>query len=126
MLFFFFKPVFYVLISIIGPAIIISIVFSIDPKEQPEWSKSYGSWTMNHAKRYFSLTVKMEDFESVNNAGACLFALEPHDVLPVRSPMAQFNPQLTQLNPNFMPNLTVSSGGVTTSTFYQNKRTVGV
>ena len=38
---------------------------------------------MKHAKRYFSLTVIFEDYDKVNDGGNCLFALEPHDVLPV-------------------------------------------
>lgn len=83
LLFYCFRTGFYVVVAFVGPIIAASMIFTIDPRAQPEWSKSYGKWTMDHASRYFSLTVKMEDFDAVNDGGPCLFALEPHDVLPV-------------------------------------------
>lgn len=70
-------------VAITAPIIVLSAVLPITAESQPAWTRAFGSWTMNEAKRYFSLTVKAEDPDAINDAKTCLFSLEPHDVLPV-------------------------------------------
>ena len=77
------QTAFYWFLSVMAPIFLLSAVLPIKAELQPSWTRSYGSWTMNEAKKYFSLTIKAEDYDAVNEAGLCLFSLEPHDVLPV-------------------------------------------
>ena len=77
------KTMFFYLIGPTFPLIMISAIYPISPNYQPQWTKALGRWIMNSAKRYFSLTVKIEEIELLEKTGVCLFALEPHDVLPV-------------------------------------------
>jgi len=63
--------------------VLISALYPVDREMQPSWGYTVGSWIMHHACDYFSLKVEFEDHEAVDKGGVCIYALEPHGVLPV-------------------------------------------
>ena len=75
----YFKPAFYILFVVI----LTSAIYPIDREYQPFWGYQLGSWIMHKACGYFSLRVEFENHEAVDKGGPCIYALEPHGVLPV-------------------------------------------
>jgi diacylglycerol O-acyltransferase 2, plant len=72
-----------VLLSIIVGLMILSAVTTIDPKKQPAWGYAIGRWAMEGAADYFRIKIVVEDPEAVEKSGVAIFAIEPHDVLPL-------------------------------------------
>ena len=70
-------------LTIILGLILISLLAPIDRKLQPKWAYSFGRWLMEGAAGYFHLKVVCEDPEAIKTCGVAIFALEPHDVLPL-------------------------------------------
>ena len=60
-----------------------------------KWAWSAGSWTMKKALEYFKMKVILEDKEAIEKSGPAIFALEPHDVLPLS--VFAFNDQIKNL-----------------------------
>jgi 2-acylglycerol O-acyltransferase 2 len=63
--------------------IFISMASPLDIKSQPKWGISIGKWCMKTAQRYFGLRLYFEDKKSIESCGPSIFAMEPHDVLPI-------------------------------------------
>eukprot|EP01038_Epipyxis_sp_PR26KG_P009544 gene9544-12855_t len=71
-------------VAIIIGIISISALLPIDRSKQPQWLFDViGAWTMKKATEYFHMRVFIEDAEAVEKCGQAIFALEPHDVLPL-------------------------------------------
>jgi len=64
---------------------LMAILVVIPPKAGYPWlSHTLGAWIVRHAVEYFGLALKFEDESGVRDAGGpMIFAMEPHDVLPV-------------------------------------------
>lgn len=71
-----------VLTTIVG-IMILSAVTTIDRKKQPKWGYALGKWAMYRAAEFFRIKLVLEDPTAVENSGVAIFALEPHDVLPL-------------------------------------------
>lgn len=71
-----------VLYAIIG-FISVSAVLPINRKLQPEFLMRFGEVVMHYAADYFKIKVVVEDVDALKSSGTALFALEPHDVLPL-------------------------------------------
>ena len=80
-------PVLYsfskLLFSLIFGVIVLSAISSINRKAQPKVFYDFGSWIINMAAEYFHLKVIVENEEELQSCGPCIFAQEPHDVLPI-------------------------------------------
>eukprot|EP01038_Epipyxis_sp_PR26KG_P009728 gene9728-13093_t len=64
--------------------VVTSALYTIDRKKQPKWGFAIGKWIMKSAADYFQFQLYAEDFEALEKASKpAIFALEPHDVLPV-------------------------------------------
>jgi hypothetical protein len=60
-----------------------STLYTTDRRYQPQWGYRIGEWVMHQAKEYFSLRVFCEDAAALNASKTVIFAIEPHDVLPI-------------------------------------------
>ena len=67
----------------ISSLIFLSAILPIDRKLQPKWAYAIGTWCMKKASEYFHVKVIVEDVEKIKTMGPAVFALEPHDVLPL-------------------------------------------
>ena len=67
----------------ISSLIFLSAILPIDRKKQPKWAYAIGTWCMKKASEYFKMKVIVEDVEKIKTMGPAVFALEPHDVLPL-------------------------------------------
>lgn len=67
----------------ISSLIFLSAILPIDRKKQPKWAFAIGTWCMKKASEYFHMKVIVEDVEKIKTMGPAVFALEPHDVLPL-------------------------------------------
>jgi 2-acylglycerol O-acyltransferase 2 len=48
-----------------------------------QWGWKLAEWAMRRAAEYFKMKVVVEDVDALKASAPCIFALEPHDVLPV-------------------------------------------
>jgi len=62
---------------------IISAIFPINRKLQPKLAFKLGEWIMNNAADYFKMRVIHENLNEINKHKQVVYALEPHDVLPL-------------------------------------------
>lgn len=75
---------FYYLTIAVLPFVIASAVYPLKDSAQPKWTKSFATWVVSHAKRYFKLKVIMKDEDALfADKRPLLFSMEPHDVLPI-------------------------------------------
>lgn len=89
--FYFFFVLFAPLLYVYSPAtltailalILISAVTPIDRRLQPSWGWAIGRWAMEGAADFFHIKIVVEDPEELAKSGKAIFALEPHDVLPL-------------------------------------------
>lgn len=70
-------------LTIFFGVLLISAVYPLEDKYQPEWGIKLGRWLMNQAESYFQLRIFCEDFKAVLKAQPGIFCMEPHDILPV-------------------------------------------
>lgn len=70
-------------LTVIFGLIVISAVYPIKVSQQPSWGLALGRWAMEGAADYFHIKIVVEDPSAIEKAGVCIFALEPHDVLPL-------------------------------------------
>jgi hypothetical protein len=68
--------------AIVG-LVIASSVAPLDPEMQPRWGYSIGAWALRSARQYFGLKLLFRNREAIQTSGPALFAIEPHDVLPL-------------------------------------------
>lgn len=80
-------PVLYMyckpLLSVIVGLMILSAFTSVDRKKQPKWAMNLGLWVMKKNLEYFHVKMVAEDQKALEKSGTAIFALEPHDVLPL-------------------------------------------
>ena len=69
--------------TIIFSSMIISAIYPINRKLQPKIAFQLGTWIMNNAADYFKIKVIHENLQEINKYKQVLYALEPHDVLPL-------------------------------------------
>jgi len=78
---------------------ILTISFILPPQFPGALGTKIGHWIMLQARKYFGLTVTIEDEEAlhkINKSGkTAIFAIEPHDILPYG--VFTFNPALKVL-----------------------------
>lgn len=72
-------PLFTVLLGLI----VASALSPITRSRQPQFCYAMGDWTMRKASEYFRMKVVAEDLEALEKSGTGIFAVEPHDVLPL-------------------------------------------
>ena len=81
------------LFSVLAAIIISSIILPINRNIQPKICYEFGSWLIAKATEYFQVEVMFEDIKEVQKHSPAIFALEPHDVLPIS--LSFFQPQGT-------------------------------
>lgn len=63
--------------------IILSMLYSTNRSKQPSWGYTIGDWINLKALEYFHVKMIIENELELINTKQALFALEPHDVLPL-------------------------------------------
>jgi hypothetical protein len=84
---FFWLPLLYLyqralLTAIIG-LMTLSLFYPINRKLQPKWGYAIAEVAMKKALEYFQLRMILEDPEAIEKCGVSIFAMEPHNVLPL-------------------------------------------
>jgi 2-acylglycerol O-acyltransferase 2 len=80
--------------------IIASAIFPINRKFQPSWGWAIGRWCMEGAANYFRIKIVVEDPVELSKSGIAIFAMEPHDVLPLS--IFAFNNSLSSIKGHTM------------------------
>ena len=73
------KPLFFTLAG----KFILLLAYPVSRDWQPAFCWKIGSWIMNASCRYFSCKVIFEDEDALKKMGPAVYALEPHDILPL-------------------------------------------
>ena len=69
--------------QIMGGLILASLVYPTARRFQPAWGWAMGRWIMRSAVSYFSARVVYEDAAALSAHDNVIYALEPHDILPI-------------------------------------------
>lgn len=71
------------LLYVILPVLLASLLLPIRRGLQPKILMRLGNWAMHGAAKYFRLKVIADDYDELKKCNQAIFAMEPHDVLPL-------------------------------------------
>ena len=70
-------------LGIITAVFVTATLLPCDRKLQPQFCMDFGTWVVHKTAEYLHIKVILEDSVAIKKHSPALFAIEPHDVLPL-------------------------------------------